>query len=188
MTLPVQADFRYLFSTTPGQTAANWGFGSPLEEALRTAGLNLLNAPADSLPPASLNLALMVISAAQPASLKAVYRALQPGATLLLGFANPLSLRRFSGDPKTFSLLRLPGLLRRLGLCDLQTFGVYDSLQEPRAIVPLAEPRLAAFFFHSVFTPYTRRARWLAAAAPWLCRLRLQQSLFPALCLRAAKP
>lgn len=188
MNAPVQADLRHLLSLRPGQTAVNWGFGSPLEDSLRAEGIRLLSESAVTLPPETLSLGLMVLTDPASASfhtLAALRRALRPGATLLLGLKNPFSWQRFlRGTPGPWFVAHLPALLRRLGVDELQTFGVYDSLQEPRAIVPLDEPRFAAFFFEMAFTPYTRRARWLARLSPWLCRLGLQQTLFPALCIR----
>ncbi len=68
--------------------------------------------------------------------------------------------------------------LQKLGFQAVTIYGVRDSLNDPRWLVPLTRPGPARFYFEQRFTPYTVGGHLLGHLATWLASLGMQHWLF----------
>jgi hypothetical protein len=189
--LSAQSDLRYLLTLRPGQSAALINLGAHLYDALQDDdGLNVQALSPDMLP--STNLDAIFLAAPFSISLESILqvcaKSLKPGGQVLLCLPNDNSIKRLKSllNGKKRRLYTIPNACRAAkfaGLAVRAKYGIYDSVDEPRFLVPLENPQVTGYFFNTMLTPYTNSTRLLLGIAPLMVALRLHPSLFTDLCL-----
>jgi hypothetical protein len=187
--LPAQADLRYLLHLHPGQRAALHNVGQALLLALQNDGIAVesLDAPGKLhalfiAPPLPNGLTATLTHAAQR---------LHPGGQVLLCTPNRHSLNALFGKSvrtERYSLSAIRKAAQNAGLSAKAHFGLYNSLNEPRIFVPLAERAAAHHFFTNMLIPYSRGTRQLLTIAPILLALGWQTALFTDLAIVLEMP
>jgi hypothetical protein len=186
LSLPVQADLRYLLNLRAGHSVGLVNMGLSLRQAAESDGLQVAEWTG------STNLDALFLSAPFTASLNEVLydsaKALKPGGQVLFCFSNRLSVKNlkncFLPNEKQAYLLRdALRAARSAGFSIRSVYGIYDSLSEPRFFVPLGQPGATKYFFETMLTPYSRSARRFLNLASLMLALRLDSALFADFCL-----
>lgn len=186
--MPVGADLRFLLALQRGQTAAVLETAPALAAAVEAEGLPVSRVAGTPwpLPADSVDHVLLPLAGAEAESLLAeATRVLKAGGSLLLGAANRHSLYRWRAGASETSgtdTLLAPGTIRsrlhELGFQAVTIYGVRETLDDPRWLVPLARPEPTRYYFEQRFMPYTAGGHLLGHLATWLARLGMHRWLF----------
>jgi len=186
--MAVGADLRFLLALQPGQTAVVLETAPALAAAVEAEGLAVARVAGTPwpLPADSVDHVFLPLARAEPGPLLAeAARVLRANGWLLLGATNRHSLyRRPAGASKTADrdTVLAPGTarsrLQQLGFKAVTIYGVRETLDDPRWLVPLARPEPTCFYFEHRFTPYTAGGHLLGNLALWLARLGMHHWLF----------
>ncbi len=191
ISLPAQADLRFLLNLTKGQSVALVNLGKFLQTALINDGVEVtIHTGKMSTLQGSYDAVLFASTSTEAPNdaLKACSEKIKSNGQSLFCFPNRNYLKRLIDfrnrkNESAISLSEIRSSAKNAGFRVLASYGIYENVNEPRFFIPLDNPQAIKFFFDHMLTPYTTFAKILTRLAPTLVNLGLSFCLFNDICV-----